>query len=549
MNPNHLLVFAIAALILFSSSVPVYASHVKKVEPTADEKRLFEKIFTRLEAHRSKMEVQIEDVKKSFSEPAKIFFSCRPFEDKAVQSVSVSVKTQFASFDRSISEKHKTGILTGMYVWDCTAVKDRYTITIECVNQLMLNPTFLIKEEIETDENRNIAMVENEMVLYHEFLHGELMMDAMKDVNDNAGWRKDACSFFAGNDNKLHYAPSDADHKIISTLELDYLGKIVKEHGGMLIITTIDRNNVGNSEFEKLVATFDELGVLANRGFFVFARAVNMEEIRILVSSEKETIEIFGSLEDDSIDGFARIFVMPKKTVSSVKLSLDVADALKNNGSEFIFTVTVQNQQGTDISGTIRLGIDGEVVASQDVDVLASREQDLNFIWKSSDLQASKHTVTIDGFNAVSNEVIVFTFDKKESRTVKGSGTVTDQVIVDPYTKEIISVARPNRISGMIIIDHDDIEVQLLAPYGTTVIGKNALVDDVGSRVHIVKVNDQTLAVKYTELNEKLRFFAVKTTVRDLPLPSGEWSIKTIDSNGNNADSRIKYYVNYVGSS
>jgi len=40
MHPKHLLVFAIAALILFSSSVPVYASHVKKAEPTADEKSL-----------------------------------------------------------------------------------------------------------------------------------------------------------------------------------------------------------------------------------------------------------------------------------------------------------------------------------------------------------------------------------------------------------------------------------------------------------------------------------------------------------------------------
>lgn len=552
MIAKHLTILVLASMILFSASVPVYATHIKKTEPTADEKRLFEKIFARLESHADLMPVQVDDVRKSLSEQVKIFFSCRPFKDRAVESVTVNVRTQFASFDSGLAEKHKTGVLSGMYVWDCKAINDRYTLTIECVNIVMLNPDFLIKEETETDERKIVAIAENEMVLYHELLHGELMIDAMKDSNDNTGWRKNACSLFANNNRELDYAPSDGEHKIISGLELDYLARVVKQQDGVLIIKTIDRRNVGKSDFTQVIATFDELGTLAKSGFFVFARAVNMESVNILVSTSEETIAISGSLQDANNDGIVRVFVLPKvissNVTSNVKLHLDVDDTLKSRGSEFTFTATVQNLQSSDIGGTIRLGIDGKIVASQNVDVPANKEKDVRFVWKSDDLAKSKYVATIDGFNTASNKVNVFTFDKLESRTVNSNGIVTEQVIVDPDTRERISVAKPSRISAMIIVNDDDTEVLLIAPDGTSVIGNDALINEVGSRVHLVTVNDQTLAVKYTELNERLRFLAVKTTLRDVPLPSGEWSIKAVNPDGSDADTRIKYYVNYVGS-
>ncbi|MGH9910018.1 MAG: hypothetical protein ACRD32_05210, partial [Nitrososphaerales archaeon] len=294
---RHFVILIIAAVILFSSSVPVYASHIKIKEPTADEKRLFEKILVRLESYSNLMKVQVSDVKKSLSEPLKIFFLCSSFRNRAVDSVSVNVKTQFTGFDQELAEKHTAVLLGGMYVWDCTAVKDRYTLTIECTNTMMLNPNFLIKEETETDEKKTVAMAENEMTLYHEFLHGELMINAMKDFNDNAEWRKSACTFFANNNNKIDYEPSDGDHKIISNLELDYLSKVVSQNGGKLILTTIKRENVGKSEFTQVVATFDELSAIAKRGFFIFARAINMKSAEILVSEENGTISIKGSLE------------------------------------------------------------------------------------------------------------------------------------------------------------------------------------------------------------------------------------------------------------
>jgi len=51
MRRKYLLVIALAFMIIFSASIPVYASHVKKSQPTEVEKRLFEKILDRLEEH------------------------------------------------------------------------------------------------------------------------------------------------------------------------------------------------------------------------------------------------------------------------------------------------------------------------------------------------------------------------------------------------------------------------------------------------------------------------------------------------------------------
>jgi hypothetical protein len=192
-------------MLLFSASIPVYASHVKRTEPTADEKRFFDKIFERLEKHDKLLDTNIDDVKRSLTEPMQIFFSCRGISGKSVESVTIDISTQFISFDEEVAGRHVEGMLGGMYVWDCKAVKNSYTMTIECKNLLMLNPSFMVREETEINEKKIISMAENEVMMYHEFLHGQLLINAMDDSSDALGWRKDACRFFANNGNVIDY--------------------------------------------------------------------------------------------------------------------------------------------------------------------------------------------------------------------------------------------------------------------------------------------------------------------------------------------------------
>jgi hypothetical protein len=535
----------LASTILFASSVPVYASHVKKEEPSAEEKMLFEKIFSRLEEHADMMKVQVEDVRKSFSEPVEISFSCMPFRERAVDSVSVNVVTQFARFQPELSEGHRTGILGGIYVWDCKAVKEKDVLTIQCVNTLMLNPDFLVREENETGERKTIAMAENEMVLYHELLHGELMIDAINDVSDVSRWRKNACTFFAENNNELDYTPSDLNHALISSLELDFLAKIVKKHNGLLLVKNVDRHKVGSYEFTEIIATFPQLGTLAKKGFFVMARAINVNDVTIDVSQERGTIAVSGSLSDPSIDGSVRVFIMPKTVSSDVRISLDVDNAVKGMGSEFIFTARVHNADTSDASGTLKLGLDGRVVSSRNVEVKANSEIVINFAWKSSNV-ASKHVAAIDGFGTASNELTLFTFDELEVNTIDGEGMISEQVIVDSDSGERTTVARPSKISAVAIVESGLETIRLLAPSGTIVIGKDGLVREIDDKVRIVSVDGKNLAVRYSRLNDRVVFTAVKNTISDEPLPVGVWRIMGVDSNGINTDARIKYYVSFL---
>ncbi|MEM2760693.1 MAG: hypothetical protein QXU32_12290 [Nitrososphaerales archaeon] len=546
MYRGYLFAALLAFMILFSSSVPVYASHMMIKEASADEKRLFEKVLARLEHHSSIMQVQIDDVKKTLAEPIKIFFSCRSFKEKQVESVSISVRTHLASFDQTVAEKHASGVLSGVYMWDCAAVKDRYTLTIECVNKLMLNPAFLIKEETETDESKIIAMVENEVVLYHEFLHGELMINAMNDASDSMGWRKDACTFFGSNDNKIDYAPSDGEHKVISAIELDYLARRVNEEGGKMIIKSIEMEDVGGREFTQLIATFDELGPIAKRAFFVFARGINLVSAEVLVSMERGTVSIKGLLDDPSKNGIVRVFVIPKTNAPYVTLYLTVDDIVKASGSTFVFTVNVQNLQRNDVSGVLRLGINGFVVATKEVSLPANGMENVRFVWESIAINASKHVATIDGFNTASNEVTFYTFNRFQSITVHGNGVVTEQTIIDAETGNRILVAKPSRISGTAIVN-GDMELRLIAPDGTAVIGKDALIKAPRFTVDTINIAGTRLILKYTELNDRILFFAVKPANSDVALPSGTWSVRAVDADGNDADTRIKYYVNYVG--
>jgi hypothetical protein len=528
-------------MLLFSASIPVYASHVKRTEPTADEKRFFDKIFERLEKHDKLLDTNIDDVKRSLTEPMQIFFSCRGISGKSVESVTIDISTQFISFDEEVAGRHVEGMLGGMYVWDCKAVKNSYTMTIECKNLLMLNPSFMVREETEINEKKIISMAENEVMMYHEFLHGQLLINAMDDSSDALGWRKDACRFFANNGNVIDYSPSDAEHNIIAGLEINLLSKLIEQNDGILLVKTIDKER-GTKQFTELIAKFEELGDLADRGFFVFARTINLDGGEVLVSTEMRTVSISAVLHDPQKDGVVRMFIMPKASASNARIELEVDDAVKSLRSEFVFTARVHNMQKTDIVGNVMLIIDGLKIGGKDLNVPGNQALTVAFTWRSNDKEPSMHSANVEGFSRVSNEVSVITFDRLVSATVQSDVVITEQSVIDSRTGEEVIVARPERISAIISsdIEHD---IRLFAPDGTLIIGKEGLLD-AEENEKLIEVGEQTLAVMYIDLNEKLRFLSVKSG-QGLPLSQGEWAIKSVDKVGQDTDARIKYYASY----
>jgi hypothetical protein len=370
------------------------------------------------------------------------------------------------------------------------------------------------------------------------------MINAMKDNSDALGWRADACRFFADNGNLVDYSPSDSSHAIISTLELEYLAKLIEQRRGALIFKTID-NQVGAGRFTQVMADFKELGELVELGFFVFARTVNLEGVEVLVSKEAQTVSVSASLQDQENDAIVRMYIMPRMSFSDARIELEVDDAVKSVGSEFVFTAKVHNTQTTDLQGSVTLFIDDSRIGGKQLNLPAGRTLGVEFTWGSADAKPSMHSVKVNGFGSVSNEVNVMTFDKLLSATVRSDDIVAEQTVIDPNTGKQITVARPNRISATIMVGETEAGINLVAPDGTLVIGKEGLVNKVSNRVNLVEVGGETLIVKYTDLNAKLRFFAVKSTM-DKPLQEGEWLMKTVDVSGQDADLKIRYYASYV---
>src|SRR5574341_121695 len=541
MSRKYFFVIAMIFMLLFSASIPVYASHVKRTQPTADEKRLFDKIFERLIEHDRLVETEIDDVKGTLSEPMEIFFSCRGVSGKSVESVTIDVSTQFVSFDENVAAQHVEGMLGGMYLWDCKAVKTSYTLTIECKNLVMLNPSFMAREETETNEKKIISMAENEVMAYHEFLHGQLLINAMKDTSDSLGWRKDACRFFANNGNVIDYSPSDVEHKIITCLEIQFLSKLIEQNDGILVVKTIDMQ-VGTKNFTEVIAKFEELGALAAQGFFVFARTINLDDAEVLVSTEMRTVSVSAVLHDPQKDGVVRMFIMPKTTVSNARIELEVDDAVQNLGSEFVFRGRVQNMQKTDIVGNVMLIIDGLKIGGKDLSVPGDQALTVAFTWRNNDKEPFMHYAKVDGFGRVSNELTIITFDRLVSDTVQSDVVVAAQSVTNSKTSEEVLVARLERISAIISSDTEN-DVRLLAPDGTLIIGEEGLVS-VGENEKLVEVGGQILAVMYVDLNEKLRFLSMKSS-QGLPLSEGEWVIKSVDTSGHDSNAKIKYYASY----
>ncbi len=547
MRARHLIVISLVLLVLFAASVPVYASHTVRKEPSEAESRLFEEIFSRVEKHRDLIEPGIDDVKKSLSEPLKVFFSCRYLDDRNVESVTIRLSTELAGFDEGLATKHKDVLLGAAYVWDCTAIKDRYTLTIECTNKLMLNPDFVTREETETGEKRIVAMAENEMTLYHELLHGQLMINAMQDTGDASGWRADACRFFERNNNEIDYTPSDRGHMVIPPAEDRFLSRLMEKNNGLLIVKTIGRD-VGTEKFTQVMASQEELGGLVNVGYYVFARSANIEDTEIVVSDDRKMIQVSGSLQDPTKDGLVRMFILPRLEHAGAKIELSVDDAVKSAGSAFVFSARVQNLQPTDITGSLTLFVDGVSAASSRINLSKGEITTMDFVWKNNDEQPAMHSVLIDGLGSVSNQVTVMTFERFVSASAIGHGTIVEQLVFDTLTGSEVVLARPERISATVAVDdREGYDVRLFAPDGTLVVGMDGKVSSKSERASLVEVGNQNLVVKFKNLSDRLVFLAVKSTGGD-SLPAGDWTVKTVDASGHDLDSKIKYRVSYVRS-
>jgi hypothetical protein len=165
----------------------------------------------------------VNDALASLSNPVQVRFTCpeTPLgkDDGTLnggkralpeQEMTINVRTEIAAWDATVAQD---GDRAGYYQWnfggsgwDADGAREPLSVT----NKLMLNP--------EGVQARSLyGHVENVLTYYHELLHGQLMIEAMK---SDAKWAALFCKMkLSAKENVEFFKPIDAQHARIGPWE------------------------------------------------------------------------------------------------------------------------------------------------------------------------------------------------------------------------------------------------------------------------------------------------------------------------------------------
>ncbi|MBI3639088.1 MAG: hypothetical protein HY223_02115 [Thaumarchaeota archaeon] len=263
-------------------------------------------LYNQLLAEFTKLNIQkkdVSDVISTFDKPLIATFPCNTTDlNNLVVNV---VKTRLARFDET--QAHQGELITGgTYTWQCQITTQEGKITNECNNELRLNPDLLTNG---TGIDPRVHQVENLVILYYEFLHGQLMIDAIKSSDK---WKQDVCNK-SPNDN-IDYSYADGSHKIINPLQTQFASKLVENEGGQLIIKEILPSETINGIFSIGVFTKQDYPQYTN-GIRVTLRGANIADT--IFSSAGTDVTLSGHLVNKTTSGIAWFYIFESQNQTS----------------------------------------------------------------------------------------------------------------------------------------------------------------------------------------------------------------------------------------
>ncbi|CAE6487263.1 hypothetical protein [Candidatus Nitrosotenuis uzonensis] len=286
-------------LLLFFLSIAIIPAFGEYVEPSQQEHLLYNSMRQEFE----KLDVpkrDVSDVLSSFDEPVRISIPCDAADIN--NFINATISTRLAKFDTGLA--HTEGAVTGgIYIWKCAITSYAGNITIECQNELMLNPE-AIKSSAEKDPR--IQHVEEMVVFYHELLHGQLMMDAIKSSDS---WKNSTCN--KKPQDKLAYSYTDASHQVISPLQTEFAQKLVEKHGGIMRVEKITPDETLSGSFTKKVGSLYDYPEYTDGGISISARSYNISTLQI--TSDKADVIVSGTLGNKTQSGTIWLYVFGKQ--------------------------------------------------------------------------------------------------------------------------------------------------------------------------------------------------------------------------------------------
>ena len=290
----------------------------KFVDPSIDEQKIFKNLleeFLKLDIDKN----DVSGILKTFEKPSIVTFPCNTQD---VNNLVVNVvETRLAGF--SVSDEHEGGVIVGgTYSWQCKiTTSSKGIITMDCDNTLKINPDVVKPTEEKDSRSQEI---DNLVILYHELLHGQLMLDA---ISSSQEWRNDVCNKTP--DSKIDYSYSDKQHIIINPLQEEFADQLVRKKGGVFFLEEITPDETNNGAFSKKIANRFDHPELVNLGIKVTYRGINTNDLAVFFPQSDVTIS--GNLKDKTKPGVVWLYAFPESDHQND--SQNIPQWIKNNAA------------------------------------------------------------------------------------------------------------------------------------------------------------------------------------------------------------------------
>ena len=286
-------------LLLITSITPAFALYEP---PTKEEEGNFDQLLAQFEAVNATKK-DVSDVIQTFQKPLVSTFLCN--SQDANNQIITTVKTKLAKFDESTV--HQDLVTGGSYTWHCSESMQDGKIALDCNNELRINPHVISND---TQIDPRLHDIENLVILYHELLHGQLMIDAIK---RSSLWQQETCNIKPGEN--IDYSYADPDHKIINYLQTQFASELVDKEGGKMITKEINPDETKNGTFMIKVLSFQDYPLFEN-GAKITIRTSNVLENSFF--QVKNDVFLSGHLKDTTKSGLAWFYLFNNEKTQNV---------------------------------------------------------------------------------------------------------------------------------------------------------------------------------------------------------------------------------------
>ena len=276
---------------------------LQTLEPNSPQRALFQKTLTELQS--VALPEGVGDVVKSLSQPVTFSFDCA--RGDPVARVSVSVTTTLKAWDPAAIEAQAwgrgTGEESGAYLWNGAITTRTSAQTSEkemdFSNALLFDPRAL------TEPQGPLNKLSNQTLLYHELLHGQLLLNTMKKAN----WREGACK-----NSSPDLSAADANHERIPGLEQRLAQTLAARAPNVFALNVPPQGSSRQGAFSVTLGSVTKL-LGDSRAFtvsFLFETDSNIQQGETEIALDGGKVVVTGNLIDPARAGFVLVELEPE---------------------------------------------------------------------------------------------------------------------------------------------------------------------------------------------------------------------------------------------